>query len=247
MLEKIKAALKAAGIEESHAEALVSKVTDESKIGSAITELQKELNGKLSSEAALVKIKGMGLEAALEKIIQSKFDSKISQALKTQETNLREKWNVKEEDSEDKDNGEDKDKAGDDDVKPDDKKFAELRKLIETQGKTIGSLVDDKKKGARGALVTKALKAAELPETFEGNITGETEEEITASVKTFKDAVQTEQQKVINAALKEHGVPENGVLKTTATEEDAKSLAEKANKAEEDKAELVKGIGAVAD
>lgn len=238
MLEKIKEALKKAGLDESHAEKLASTITDESQIDSAVADLKKESNKSMTPEQFRKFLDENGLAGVLEKMVQSEFDRKITKAIETHDKNLREKGLLK--DSTD-DPGPEKKNGGSTSENPE---IAELRKLVSQQGETIKTLLDDRKKQTREQMVKTALKEAQISENFFGHITGETEDDIKASVKSLKDNIVGAKQKEIDELLKQHGIPRgssgNG---TTALEDEAVAIAKAANERDKATAESLAKIG----
>jgi len=236
MLEKIKEALKKAGLDESHAEKLASTITDESQIDSAVADLKKESNKSMTPEQFKKFLDENGLAGVLEKMVQSEFDRKITKAIETHDKNLREKGLLK-----DNPDTKDDNKGKESSENPE---IAELRKLVSQQGETIKTLLDDRKKQTREQMVKTALKEAQISENFFGHITGETEDDIKASVKSLKDNIAGAKQKEIDELLKQHGIPRgssgNG---TTALEDEAVAIAKAANERDKATAESLAKIG----
>lgn len=236
MLEKIKAALKKAGIDESHAEKLASTITDESKIDSAVAELKKELFKSMTPEQLQEYAKANGFSDALIKMIQAESDRRVTEAIKTREDTLRKKGLLK-------DTVDDPAKKPDDDKNKDvNPQIVELMNLVKKQGEIIEQLAGAKKENDRKSLVKAALDKEKLPETLMANVTGDTEEQIAASVKALKESIQAVQQKKIDEVLTSHGIPLNSTGATTVSEDQAAALAKQANERDKKNAEGLKAF-----
>jgi len=237
MLEKIREALKKAGIDISHAEKLVSKVTDETKIDAAVAELKKEINAAMNPEQFKKFLDDNGFSAAMEKTVQSMFDSKITKALKTHEDTLREKGLLKA-DGDKKDEPKDKPKHSDNpEIAAMQAMIDKLTETITGQNATLTELTGHKKETDRKAKIAAALKKAEVSEAFADNVIGETDEQIEQSVNALKAKVQKVEQDRIDKELKERGLPLKSNGSKTTTEDEAAALAEAANKRDKENAD----------
>ena len=184
--DKIKAALKDAGLDEGLFDKI--KVKEESEIERAV--------GKLKKTSEML---GLLKESDLLDTFNAETDRRITKALETFKTNLEEQKKP-----------EKTEKKAVDKVEKTDTSLDAFAKLIEDKLSPILGTVESLAKKDKMSTIAKTLKDAGLPETFIKYVNPDAED-LGAEVTTLKEDYNTQLQSSIDQKIKEGAfVPKNG-------------------------------------
>jgi len=155
----------------------------------------------------------VGLKDVFDAALQSETDKRVTQALKTHEAKLREELTPKEEDKD----GKEKDTP---DISETVKNI--LGEALKPLQETVESLQKERKETDRKSMIQEALKAADMDPKYAKYVTGDTAENIKASVEEVK-------QDMVDRAIRENGEEFGKGNLTEAGDGLAEELAKEAN------------------
>ncbi len=170
--EKIKAELRKQGLPESLAKFV--NVQNETEIEAAVAELKS-----FAKPATLEDIlKDEALKGQYQSALQKEADRRVTEAIKTHETKLKEKYDFKE-----------KSQGGNDPQPPTgfEKQFEQLTALISKQNETINQLVTEKQISERKTQISSKLKDKGVKGDYANLLVHLKDEELDSQIETLKN------------------------------------------------------------
>ncbi len=216
--KEIKAELKKRGIDEKHTDKI--KVDTVEQIEDAVIDLKIQL----------------GVESG----VQKEVDQRTTQAIRTREGTLRKEIEAELSEKYKTENTQ----------KPDDKKTPEdtdfdkklqdaLEKIVNPLVQKVETLESDKKQQTVQQMKEKALKAAELDPKHIKYISGETEEEISESVKQFSEDFSDLMQKKADEEIKNTTEPIMSTSEIKSSEAEVEAYLKSINTGESVKSDAI--------